>query len=364
MNLVTFTLFFGLMVAVGAQSLKKTSLTACVNDSISLPGNDPSRLVKQSWWKARYQDGPWIEIGHCVKTRGCITSKRVLPDFTRVWIGSKESLIVARSVNQRNSTAQFQFLVEDNLKRRHIFKVNFTVYCIWTELSGNLNLSQIALGLYPTKHLVELYLFDANGTQFAKIHSDRGASLQRTKESYPVRAYWNRLRIERGSLIFPEINEADNGTKIIVQALLNSERTSTRLESLSSKTIQIFVFNPAEPTGTPQTLTSLYPKQLDYTPSSSSTPGLNGQPTKRSSAVAWYEQPWGIILFSLIAIAIIIILIILLIKMKRGSSGTSSSVISQAFPLSPSNQPSFPQVNRELTQGRRERQRRRQKTRI
>jgi len=117
------------MVAVGAQSLKKTSLTACVNDSISLPGNDPSRLVKQSWWKARYQDGPWIEIGHCVKTRGCITSKRVLPDFTRVWIGSKESLIVARSVDQRNSTAQFQFLVEDNLKRRHIFKVNFTVYC-------------------------------------------------------------------------------------------------------------------------------------------------------------------------------------------------------------------------------------------
>ena len=46
-----------------------------------------------------------------------------------MWIGSKESLIVARSVDQRNSTAQFQFLVEDNLKRRHIFKVNFTVYC-------------------------------------------------------------------------------------------------------------------------------------------------------------------------------------------------------------------------------------------
>ncbi|XP_074614933.1 uncharacterized protein LOC141874539, partial [Acropora palmata] len=229
---------------------------------------------------------------------------------------------------------------------------------IWTELSGNLNLSQIALGLYPTKRLVELYVFDANGTQFTKIHSDRGASLQRTNESHPVRAYWNRLRIERGSLIFLEINEADNGTKIIVQALLNSERTSTRLESLSSKTIQIFVFSPAEPTGTAQTLTSLYPKQLDYKPSSTSTSGLNGQPTKRSSTVAWYEQPWGIILLSLIAIAIIIILIILLIEMKRRSSATSSSVISQ-----PSNQPSFPQVNRELTQGRRSR-RRSQKTRI
>ena len=117
------------MIAVGAQSLDTTSLTACVNDSISLPGNDPSRLVKQSWWKARYQDSPWIEIGHCVKTRGCITSKTVLPDFTRVWIRSNGSLIVKRSADQRNSTAQFQFLVEDNLKRRHIFKVNFTVYC-------------------------------------------------------------------------------------------------------------------------------------------------------------------------------------------------------------------------------------------
>ena len=116
---------------------------------------------------------------------------------------------------------------------------------IWTELSGNLNLSQIALGLYPTKHLVELYLFDANGTQFAAIHSGKGASLQITNESHPMTAYWNRLRIERGFLIFLDINEADNGTTIIVQALLNSEKTSTRLESLSSKTIQIFVFYSA-----------------------------------------------------------------------------------------------------------------------
>lgn len=92
---------------------------------------------------------------------------------------------------------------------------------------------------------MELYLFDANWTQFAKIHSDRGASLQITNEGHPMTAYWNRLRIERGSLIFLEINEADNGRTIIVQALLNSEQTSTRLESLSSKTIQIFVLNSA-----------------------------------------------------------------------------------------------------------------------
>ncbi|XP_044182993.1 uncharacterized protein [Acropora muricata] len=350
MNLVTFTLFFGLMVAVGAQSLETTSLTACVNDSISLPGNGPSRLVKQWWWKARYQESSWIDIGHCVKTKGCITSTKVLPDFTRVWIGSNESLIVERSADQRNSTAQFQFLVEDNLKRRHIFKVNFTVYCIWTELSGNLNLSQIALGLYPTKHLVELYLFDANGTQFAAIHSDKGASLQITNESHPMTAYWKRLRIERDSLIFLDINEADNGTKIIVQALLNSEKTNTRLEALSSKTIQIFVFYSAEPTGSPRASTSLSSKDIDDPPSLSSTPKLNGQKTKTSSGLAWYEQAWGIVLFSLVAVIIIIIviLIILLIKMKRRSSGSSSLVVPPQIAMSPSisTRHSYPQVNR------------------
>ena len=120
----------GLIHAVGAQTLETTSLTACVNASIALPGNDPSRKVKRSWWKARYQDGPWIEIGHCVKTRGCINSTTVLPDGTRAWVvGINERLIVERSSDLRNTTAQFQFLVEDNLKRRHIFKVNFTVYC-------------------------------------------------------------------------------------------------------------------------------------------------------------------------------------------------------------------------------------------
>ena len=51
------------------------------------------------------------------------------PDGTRAWIGINESLIVERSSDQRNATTQFQFLVEDNLNRRHIYKVNFTVYC-------------------------------------------------------------------------------------------------------------------------------------------------------------------------------------------------------------------------------------------
>ncbi|XP_074614809.1 uncharacterized protein LOC141874449 [Acropora palmata] len=349
MSWISLSLIFGLMRAVGAQTLETTSLTACVNDSIALPRNDPSRLVKRSWWKARYQDGPWIEIGHCVKTKGCINSTTVLPDGTRAWIGINESLIVERSSDQRNATTQFQFLVEDNLNRRHIYKVNFTVYCIWTELGGHLNLSRIALGLYARKHLVELYLFDTNGTQLALIHRDKGASVQVTNKSHPATSYWNRLRIERGSLIFREINKAHNGTVIVVQALLNSKQTSTRLGSLSTKTIQIFVFNStghhmpscskspqthfsaSEPTGRPQSSTSLSTTRLGwyvYPPSSSSTTGLNGRTTNTSSELAWYKQLWAIIVLPMAAtiiIVITVIFIILFIKKKKANSVSSSA---------------------------------------
>ncbi|XP_029195825.2 uncharacterized protein LOC114961322 [Acropora millepora] len=342
MSWISLSLIFGIIHAVGAQTLEITSLTACVNDSIALPRNDPSRLVERSWWRARYQDGPWIEIGHCVKTKGCINSTTVLPDGTRAWIGINESLIVQRSSDQRNATAQFQFLVEDNLKRRHIFKVNFKIYCIWTELGGHLNLSQIALGLYTRKHLVELYLFDTNGTQIALIHRDKGAYLQVTNKSHPATSYWNRLRIERGSLIFCEINKAHNGTVIVVHALLNSKQTSTRLGSLSTKTIQIFVFNStghhmpscstspqihssvSEPTRRPQSSTSLSPTRLG----SSSTTGLDGRTTNTSSELAWYKQLWTIIFLPIAAtiiIVIIVIFIILLIKKKKESSVSSSA---------------------------------------
>ena len=118
----------GLLVAVGAQRCQTTSLTKCVTDSISLPGNDPSSSMKRATWKAKYQDGDWIVAGHCVHLKGCTKHITVLPDGTRVRIGSNGSLIVERTSNQRNVTGKFQFLFDD-LKRRHIFKVNFTVHC-------------------------------------------------------------------------------------------------------------------------------------------------------------------------------------------------------------------------------------------
>lgn len=329
MNFISFTCswIFGLMIAEGVGSLETTSLTTCVTGAISLHGNDPNRVVENLWWRARYQNGPWVEIGHCVNTKGCTKSptSSLLPSGTRVWIERNGSLIVERTSNQRNATAQFQFLFEDSLRRRRIFKVHFTLYCTWTRPGANLNVSQAVEELFSKKDFVEVYLFDANGTQFAIVHSNKGASLSLKYESHsPNAAYWNRLRIERGSLIFPKINEADNGTTIILKALLNSEQT--RLGALSTKTMRIFVCNLSEPNGRPRLA-------LDHPSSSSSTTGRNGQATKTSSDLAWYKQLWAIILLSLVPIIIIIVIIvffvILLIKKKKRRS---SEALSSDFP--------------------------------
>ena len=116
------------MIAKGVETRGTTSLTTCVTGAISLPGKDPRSSMKRSTWKVKYQDGDWIVAGHCVHLKGCTKHITVLPDGTRVRIGSNGSLIVERTSNQRNVTGKFQFLFDD-LKRRHIFKVNFTVHC-------------------------------------------------------------------------------------------------------------------------------------------------------------------------------------------------------------------------------------------
>lgn len=328
MNFISFTCswIFGLMIAEGVESLETTSLTTCVTGAISLHGNDPNRVVEKFWWRARYQNGPWVDIGHCVNTKGCTKSptSSLLPSGTRVWIERNGSLIVERTSSQRNATAQFQFLYEDSLRRRRIFKVHFTLYCTWTRPGANLNVSQAVEELFSKKDFVEVYLFDANGTQFAIVHSNKGASLSLKYESHsPNAAYWNRLRIERGSLIFPKINEADNGTTIILKALLNSEQT--RLGALSTKTMRIFVCNLSEPNGRPHLA-------LDHPSSSSSTTGLNGQATKTRSDLAWYKQLWAIILLSLVPIIIIISIVFFVILLIKKKKRRSSEALSSDFP--------------------------------
>ena len=59
---------------------------------------------------------------------------------------------------------------------------------------------------------MELYLFDANETQFAQIHRNKGASSNDKQKSFFAHKEKNRKRIQQDSLIFLEVNEADNRT--------------------------------------------------------------------------------------------------------------------------------------------------------
>ena len=118
------------MIALVAQSWEKTSLTACVNGSISLRGDDWSRFADELSFQTRDKDGHWSMIGSCSSTQGCTTLTPVLKDGTKLWIGSNRTLFVNHTAgNLRNATQQLHFLLVDtDSGRRHIYVVNL-VHC-------------------------------------------------------------------------------------------------------------------------------------------------------------------------------------------------------------------------------------------
>ena len=117
-----------------------TSLAACVNGSITLSGNDPSRFqIRDQWWKFRYHNDDWTNIRYCDGYLNCVTMQSVLPDGTRVSIAAHESLFVQRTA-QNNTKDRIQFLLEiyfqDNSVLRHSFEVNFTVVCKYYQVKS------------------------------------------------------------------------------------------------------------------------------------------------------------------------------------------------------------------------------------
>ena len=126
---------------------------------------------------------------------------------------------------------------------------------ICTRAGANLNVSKAVEELYPMKDLEEVYLFDDNLTMFAQINSNKTVWVKNQSDS-PNTAYRNKVTIKQGSLMFHAINQEDNGTTIILEALVNtsSEQTITRLGALSSKTLRIFVCSSSGKYGTIRSL--------------------------------------------------------------------------------------------------------------
>ncbi|XP_068676592.1 uncharacterized protein [Montipora foliosa] len=100
----------GLLTTVRARvETKISSLAACVNGSITLSGNDPSRFpIKDQWRQFRYPNDDWINIRDC-DGYGCVTL--TLLDGTRVSVGTRKSLRVECTA-QNSTKDRVQFLLE------------------------------------------------------------------------------------------------------------------------------------------------------------------------------------------------------------------------------------------------------------
>ena len=117
-----------------------------------------------------------------------------------------------------------------------------------TWLDGRLNLTRVLFDIYPPEQLVVIELFDANGTRFAYIDTERGTTANMGNNKRPMPAFWSRLKVIDGSLMLTGIQKKDNGTKIISKAHLtdvSSKRArSSNTMSVQVTTMQILVYTP------------------------------------------------------------------------------------------------------------------------
>ena len=106
-----------------------------------------------------------------------------------------------------------------------------------TKIDGKLNLTRVLFDIYPPKQLKEIWLKDANRTEFAYINTKRGATTDMRNNNRPMPAFWSRLKVIDGSLMLTGIQRKDNGIKMTSKAELTDMTTK-------KATIQILVNSP------------------------------------------------------------------------------------------------------------------------
>ena len=109
-------------------------------------------------------------------------------------------------------------------------------------------MTRVLFDIYPPEQLVEIKLFDADGTSFAYIDTEKGTTANMGNNKRPMPAFWSRLKVIDGFLMLTGIQKTDNGTKIISKAHLtdvSSKRArSSNKQSVQVTTIQILVYTP------------------------------------------------------------------------------------------------------------------------
>lgn len=73
-------------------------------------------------------------------------------------------------------------------------------------LDANINLTRVFLDIYPREEIVDIELYDTNGTKFAYYDPDRGATVNMSGvHDRPMPVFWNQLKVTDGSLLLTTI---------------------------------------------------------------------------------------------------------------------------------------------------------------
>lgn len=238
-----------------------TQLLACSNGTQTLPGVAVNvNFIDEFYWEYRYFDHTdWIVVEYCNRSmEACILKTSVLPDGTRVSSGANGSLIVKHSAHS-SSTNHTQFLsrvlLTNGSDSRHIFKANFTVICVEIWKDANSNLTNLMHNMFPWERVIEIELFDTNGTKFAYLNPGLGATVNVTDVHRQMPYFWKRLTVTAdGSLILNRFQMRDNRLEMRAKAHLTSLKRKmtpkrarrSSMESISVKTVR-FLVNDVKP---------------------------------------------------------------------------------------------------------------------
>lgn len=111
---------------------------------------------------------------------------------------------------------------------------------VWIPKGRDLNFTRILQNMLSCERVVDIYLFNVNGSRFAYCNSCQGCTkTNSTDGNHLMPVFWNRLRVKRGSLLLTDIQENDGGLTIKVKVHRQTPRRDNG--TIMDYTLRIFV---------------------------------------------------------------------------------------------------------------------------
>lgn len=299
---VGIILCFGVLNIEAA--IQITILLACskgmfIIRPVEYPRNQDPKLISGGSWKHRCCDyTSWMTVIQYDSSMSPRVLKPVLPDGRQISSGAYGELKVNSIHRGLGDHAQylFQLDLKNSSYNSHIFKVNFTIVCVWTKPNYLFNLTKLLFSIYPVEQVVEINLYDINRTtKLAHQSKKQGATIVNKDIHHPlIPEFAKRLKIISGALMLLTTIE-DNATEMIAEAnLYNSDekperaQSEPKMEIRLEKRIRIFV-NAAN-----ESPSSVFPSRTStYSNASSCAARLTAKPTQpRDASVACPQSFW------------------------------------------------------------------------